>query len=56
MITRNCWPAMLDSLGFTSEEADILRGYCDAEVAAQPPSQPLPTSTGNGYVAEEIVA
>lgn len=38
VITRNCWPTMLDSLGFTSQEADILRGYCDAETAAPPPS------------------
>ena len=30
VITRNCWPAMLTSLGFTSEEGNILRGYCDA--------------------------
>uniref|UniRef100_A0A0D9XPG8 Prolamin-like domain-containing protein n=1 Tax=Leersia perrieri TaxID=77586 RepID=A0A0D9XPG8_9ORYZ len=31
-VTRNCWPAMLSSVGFTVEEADILRGFCDAEV------------------------
>ncbi|XVF61815.1 hypothetical protein PTKIN_Ptkin08bG0161000 [Pterospermum kingtungense] len=30
VITRNCWPAMLTSLGFSSEEGNILRGYCDA--------------------------
>ncbi|KAL6193276.1 hypothetical protein ACLB2K_034360 [Fragaria x ananassa] len=30
-ITRRCWPAMLTSLGFTAEQGDILRGYCDAE-------------------------
>ncbi|XVE83283.1 hypothetical protein DITRI_Ditri16bG0075500 [Diplodiscus trichospermus] len=40
VITRNCWPAMLTSLGFTSEEGNILRGYCDASsgpAAAAPP-------------------
>ncbi|MED6108429.1 hypothetical protein PIB30_023836 [Stylosanthes scabra] len=30
VLTRNCWPALLTSLGFTVEETDILRGYCDA--------------------------
>ncbi|KAL6188092.1 hypothetical protein ACLB2K_039486 [Fragaria x ananassa] len=32
-ITRHCWPAMLTSLGFTADQGDILRGYCDAEAA-----------------------
>ncbi|KAH7861003.1 hypothetical protein Vadar_020489 [Vaccinium darrowii] len=30
MITRHCWPAMLTALGYTAEETNILRGYCDA--------------------------
>ncbi|KAI3903758.1 hypothetical protein MKW92_040445 [Papaver armeniacum] len=30
VIQHSCWPAMLGSLGFTEEEGDILRGYCDA--------------------------
>ncbi|KAF1001456.1 hypothetical protein AG4045_001584 [Apium graveolens] len=30
IIGHDCWPSMLGSLGFTSEEDDILRGYCDA--------------------------
>ncbi|KAH9666468.1 Egg cell-secreted protein 1.4 [Citrus sinensis] len=34
--TRNCWPAMLTSLGFTAEEGNILRGYCDASSAPSP--------------------
>ncbi|KAL5820599.1 hypothetical protein ACOSQ3_022481 [Xanthoceras sorbifolium] len=33
IITRNCLPAMLTSLGFTAEEGNILRGYCDASPA-----------------------
>ncbi|KAI8540687.1 hypothetical protein RHMOL_Rhmol08G0005400 [Rhododendron molle] len=30
IIEHLCWPSMLGSLGFTPEEGDILRGYCDA--------------------------
>ncbi|KAG8088921.1 hypothetical protein GUJ93_ZPchr0011g28106 [Zizania palustris] len=45
-VTRHCWPAMLASVGFTAQEADILRGFCDAEVAggthAPPPCSPAP--------------
>ncbi|KAK9225055.1 hypothetical protein WN943_010096 [Citrus x changshan-huyou] len=36
IITCNCWPAMLTSLGFTAEEGNILRGYCDASSAPSP--------------------
>ncbi|PRQ49244.1 putative Prolamin-like domain-containing protein [Rosa chinensis] len=32
-ITRHCWPVMLTSLGFTAEQGDVLRGYCDAAAA-----------------------
>ncbi|KAF3788667.1 Egg cell-secreted protein 1-3 [Nymphaea thermarum] len=38
MITYNCWPSMLSSLGFTAEEGDILKGYCGAIVATPPES------------------
>ncbi|PON60757.1 Prolamin-like domain containing protein [Parasponia andersonii] len=37
-IARNCWPAMLTSLGFTVQEGDILQGYCDAVAVAPPPA------------------
>ncbi|KAJ1264903.1 hypothetical protein BS78_08G037500 [Paspalum vaginatum] len=41
--TRNCWPAMLAYVGFTAEEADVLRGFCDAEAAHQRgPPAPAP--------------
>jgi Prolamin-like len=32
VIQHQCWAAdaMLSALGFTSEEGDVLRGYCDA--------------------------
>ncbi|KAL9459888.1 hypothetical protein AB3S75_003152 [Citrus x aurantiifolia] len=33
IITRNCWSAILTSLGFIAEEGNILRGYCDASSA-----------------------
>ncbi|VVB02463.1 unnamed protein product [Arabis nemorensis] len=30
VITTDCWPAMLTSLGFTSEETNVLRGFCQS--------------------------
>ena len=46
IVTHHCWPAMLTSLGFTAEEGNILRGYCDAEASvpstAPPLGSPLP--------------
>ncbi|KAI3952450.1 hypothetical protein MKW92_029820 [Papaver armeniacum] len=41
IITRDCWPSMLTSVGFTAEEGDILRGYCDAPHMAAPRSSPV---------------
>lgn len=32
---------MLTSVGFTAEEGDILRGYCDAPHSAAPRSSPV---------------
>ncbi|KAJ0096905.1 hypothetical protein Patl1_27714 [Pistacia atlantica] len=48
VITRNCWPAnaMLTSLGYTAEEGDILKGYCDAE----------PSSPGSGIAPSPFAA
>lgn len=40
--TRYCWPAMLASVGFTAEEADVLRDFCDGEAAAQLGRPPVP--------------
>lgn len=45
IITRNCWPTMLSSIGFTAEEGNILRGYCDAassSISSIPPPPPPP--------------
>ncbi|XP_057791205.1 egg cell-secreted protein 1.3-like [Salvia miltiorrhiza] len=36
VIERQCWPSMLGTLGITTEETNVLRGYCDA-TAAPPP-------------------
>ncbi|KAF5818440.1 putative Prolamin-like domain-containing protein [Helianthus annuus] len=36
VITLGCWPSMLTSLGITSEEGDILRGYCGGAPLPQP--------------------
>ncbi|RZC55249.1 hypothetical protein C5167_014110 [Papaver somniferum] len=41
IITRECWPSMLTSVGFTAQEGDILRGYCDAPHSAAPRSSPV---------------
>ncbi|KAL0733564.1 hypothetical protein Bca4012_009774 [Brassica carinata] len=30
VITVNCWSSMLTSLGFTSEETNVLRGFCQS--------------------------
>lgn len=43
VITRECWPTMLTSLGFSVHEGDVLRGYCDAETEISPaPHNQLP--------------
>ncbi|KAL8034087.1 hypothetical protein ABFX02_12G004200 [Erythranthe guttata] len=40
VIQRDCWPTMLGSLGYSAEEGDVLRGYCDAATSAVPPPPP----------------
>ncbi|KAL4276707.1 hypothetical protein AHAS_Ahas20G0234100 [Arachis hypogaea] len=46
VFTRNCWPALLTSFGFTVEETNIIRGYCDAAAPSDhdkaPAFAPLP--------------
>ncbi|CAL2276303.1 unnamed protein product [Prunus armeniaca] len=29
IIEHQCWPALLGMLEFTTEETDVLKGYCD---------------------------
>ncbi|KAJ4715466.1 egg cell-secreted protein 1.1 [Melia azedarach] len=48
IITRNCWPAMLTSLGFTAEEGNILRGYCD--VSSGPASAEAPSPAASAAI------
>ncbi|PRQ25531.1 egg cell-secreted protein 1.3-like [Rosa rugosa] len=44
-IEHQCWPALLGSLGLTTEETDILKGYCDeADQIQSPPTSPSPPS------------
>ncbi|KAL6217746.1 hypothetical protein ACLB2K_010963 [Fragaria x ananassa] len=44
-IEHLCWPALLGSLGLTTEETDILKGYCDeADQIQSPPTSPSPPS------------
>ncbi|XP_024161608.2 egg cell-secreted protein 1.3 [Rosa chinensis] len=44
VIEHQCWPALLGALGFTTEETDILKGYCDEaeQTHHSPPSIPSP--------------
>ncbi|CAN1828786.1 Egg cell-secreted protein 1.4 [Linum perenne] len=41
-ITHNCWPTMFDSVGFTAQQAHLLRGYCDAALADGGLAAPAP--------------
>ncbi|KAK7316799.1 hypothetical protein RJT34_00523 [Clitoria ternatea] len=41
VIEHDCWPNIVNSLGFTTEETDILEGYCDDEVVVHSPPPPL---------------
>ncbi|KAK8643148.1 hypothetical protein V6N13_012456 [Hibiscus sabdariffa] len=46
-ISHQCWPDMLETLGYTTEEGDILEGYCDHETAKSL-SSPLSVKAGLG--------
>ncbi|XP_068664172.1 egg cell-secreted protein 1.4-like [Aristolochia californica] len=52
VITRHCWPSLLSSIGFTAEEGDILRGYCDAS-ASTPFSPAQSPATAAASLAKE---
>jgi len=36
VIEHECWPEMFLSLGFTTQEGDILEGYCEAAAHSLP--------------------
>ncbi|XP_057432602.1 egg cell-secreted protein 1.1-like [Lotus japonicus] len=37
VIGHDCWPNIVASLGFTTQETDMLEGYCDETAAHSPP-------------------
>ncbi|XWS15282.1 hypothetical protein CRYUN_Cryun35bG0082200 [Craigia yunnanensis] len=44
-ISQQCWPSIIDALGFTPEETDVLQGDCNHEASSPSPSpspSPLP--------------
>ncbi|KAJ9146114.1 hypothetical protein P3X46_028421 [Hevea brasiliensis] len=45
-ITKQCWPNMIDTLGFSTEESDILEGYCDRADDGSPPTPQATTLRG----------
>ncbi|XP_022772368.1 egg cell-secreted protein 1.1 [Durio zibethinus] len=47
-IGHQCWPNMLETLGYTTEEGDILQGYCDHETTESSSSQPSSSSVKDG--------
>ncbi|XP_019151946.1 PREDICTED: egg cell-secreted protein 1.1-like [Ipomoea nil] len=59
IVGHKCWPAVFGSLGFTAEESDVLRGYCDAEddgagdADARPPHPANLTPTRTGFSVQE---
>ncbi|KAG6657387.1 egg cell-secreted protein 1.4-like [Carya illinoinensis] len=56
VVEHECWPAMLASLGFTEQEGDILRGYCDSSGAATPPQLQPPISSDQGATAAATIS
>ena len=58
IITNHCWPDMINALGFTSQEGDILEGYCDkaddnddSATLLPPPPPPPPSLVPNNHRA-----
>ncbi|XP_078427646.1 egg cell-secreted protein 1.2-like [Wolffia australiana] len=49
IITHQCWPNMLSSIGFTAEEGDVLRDYCDVEATGPPAPVSLPPTPAPGH-------
>ncbi|XP_004300796.1 PREDICTED: egg cell-secreted protein 1.1-like [Fragaria vesca subsp. vesca] len=44
-IEHQCWPALLGTLGFTTQETDVLKGYCDKEAQIHSPPPPPSRAT-----------
>lgn len=47
VIALHCWPAMLTALGFTSDQYNVLVGYCDASAAPAPSPSVVPAPKTN---------
>ncbi|PON48955.1 Prolamin-like domain containing protein [Parasponia andersonii] len=55
IIGQHCWPAMFGTIGFTTEETDVLQGYCDEEAAhSSPPTLPQPPSSPSVQPTEVV--
>ncbi|KAB5565006.1 hypothetical protein DKX38_005060 [Salix brachista] len=42
-VGEHCWPNMIGTLGFTTEESQILEGYCDKATDSTTPSPSAPS-------------
>ncbi|KAJ6326105.1 hypothetical protein OIU76_003485 [Salix suchowensis] len=42
-VGEHCWPNMIGTLGFTTEESQILEGYCDKAADSTTPSLSAPS-------------
>ncbi|KAM7523605.1 hypothetical protein LguiA_013507 [Lonicera macranthoides] len=49
-IQHDCLSTLLGSIGFTPEEGDVLRGYCDASAPPTPLAGNSTTTVGNSVV------
>ncbi|KAK4417357.1 Egg cell-secreted protein 1.4 [Sesamum alatum] len=49
LITHSCWPAVLSALGYTPDQANILRGYCDAVASEVARFGPVPSPLGQPF-------
>ncbi|KAL8510008.1 hypothetical protein ACS0TY_017004 [Phlomoides rotata] len=54
-IERHCWPSMLGTIGITSEESDVLRGYCDAADDGGATTAPPPATEQKCYNFPRLV-
>ncbi|GMI91691.1 EGG CELL 1.1 [Hibiscus trionum] len=43
-VSRQCWPNMIDTLGFTTQETHIVEGYCNHEDDQSMPSVDVVTN------------
>ncbi|XP_040998899.1 egg cell-secreted protein 1.1 [Juglans microcarpa x Juglans regia] len=50
--SQQCWPEMFGFLGFTTEEGDILQGYCDALAHMINPTTPSPPSVSPNKIMQ----